>query len=155
MNLFSAALKSSINSSVDDLHESLSRPIQIINEVANAVINDNDDNYNAFSDKKDPDITYTANIVEIPARIKWLDKADGDTQLIFAGGGGDKSGGASIFLGNNYGVARIKVKKQYNDLVAGATKIIVDGYDCAIYNIDTQQSIFDLNYSIFYLVRQK
>ena len=153
-SLISAAEKAAYASVIDDLHDTFKREITVINEVANAVVTD-DENYNSMSDRRDQSVTYTANSETIYARVKYLDKAESEELLIFAGGQGDGSGGTSVPLPQKYGVIRIKVEKQYNDLVNESTKIIVDGIDCQLCNTSTPQSLFDLNYTTFYLVRQK
>lgn len=154
MNLIPSGMASSMSQAIDDIHDTLSRDIIIINEKANAVVSDFDDNYNAFSDKKDPDITYTAETNTIKARIKWFDKAELDTQLVFPGGQGSNNG-TSIPLIQNYGIVRIKIKNQYKDLIKQSTKIIVDGSDCQLYFSATDQSIINLNYTIFYLIHHE
>lgn len=153
-NLVSAELKSSILSAIDDIHDTFSRAITIINEVANVEVIDND-NYNFFSDKKDPNITYTANSTVILARIKYLDKAEAAAELVFPGRGGDQSGGTATPLTQNFGVIRIKVKNEYTDLVAGATKILVDDQECQLALNYTPQTWIDKNYTVFYLLRQR
>lgn len=150
----SDAEKAVYASVIDDLHSIHQRDITVIHEKANEVITD-DGNFNAFSDRDDPAISYTAETTTIPARIKYLDKAEDANELIFAGGGGGKVGGTAAPLTIKYGVIRIKVAKEYNSLVETATKIIVDGIDCQFIMNYTPQSLFNTNYTVFYLARQK
>ena len=145
-NLISAELKSSMLSAIDNIAETFARNITIIQEVANVEVIDND-NYNFFSDKKDSDITYTANSTVILARIKYLDKAESYNELVFAGQG--------VPLNQNYGIIRIKVKDEYTNLVAGSTKILVDDQECQLDSNYTPQTFIDKNYSVFYLLRHK
>lgn len=153
MDLLSPAMRASMNQSIDDIHDTLAEDIIIINEVANVVISDSDDNFNAFSDRKDPDITYTSNQTTIKARVKWVDKAEELRELIFAGGLGSNNG-TSIPMTQNYGVVRIKVKSEYIDLVKQSTKIIVSGQICQILNNFTPHNLVNINYVVFYLARQ-
>lgn len=153
-NLISSQLKASILSSIDNVHDTFSREITIIQEVANVEVIDND-NYNFFSDRKDSNITYTANSISIMARIKYLDKAEAASELVFAGHGGDQSGGSSVPLVQNYGVIRIKVKNEHTDLVMGSTKILVDDQECQLALNYTPQTWIDKNYTVFYLLRQR
>lgn len=132
---------------------SLERSILIVNEIANSSVI-LDDNYNAFADvKNDPNISYSAVSQTIPARIKYLDKADSETELIFNGRGDSKA--VSTSLRQDYGIVRIKVEKQYTDLVKNSTKIIVDGFDCQLLFNYTLQTLFDTNYTTFYLSKQQ
>lgn len=153
-SLISTSLKNSLLSAIDDVHDTFSKTIIIINEIANVTVVESD-NYNAFSDEKNSNITYTATSQEITARIKYIDKPDAQQQLIFAGGGGDKSGGSSVYVKQNYGIVRIKVKVQYKDLVKNSTKVIINGEDCQILLNYNSQDIVDENYSVFYLTRQQ
>lgn len=151
--LISNAAQNNASNLIDALHSDFSRTIIVVNEVANAVVNLNDDNYNAFADlRNNPDITYTANQTMISARIKHLDKADSETELIFNGRGDSKA--VSTALRQDYGIVRIKVKKQYTQLVKDSTKIIVDGFDCQLLFNYTPIMLIDLNYAVFYLSRQ-
>lgn len=150
-SLISNQMKSQAASLIDDLHSTFMRGIIIINEIANASII-NDENYNVFSDRKDVDVTYTANQTTITARIKYLDKADSETELIFTGHGDSKA--VSTVLRQDYGIVRIKVEKQYTDLVKNSTKIIVDDKDCQLLFNYSPLTLFDTNYSTFYLSRQ-
>lgn len=152
-NLISASLKTSVLSAIDNIHDSFARDITIINEVSNVSITEPNDEYNAFSDKKHPNITYSATETIITARIKYMDKAESESQLIFHGGAGGVGGSAP--LNQNYGIIRIKVKTEYTDLVKNSTKIIVDGYDCQLDSNYTTISMVDINYAVFYLTRQK
>lgn len=150
----STAEKEAYASVIDDLHDIFARNITVITERANAVIEDNG-NYNAFSDRKDPVITYTAETSTITARIKYLDKPEDNAELIFAGGGGGKIGGTAVPLAMKFGVIRLKINKQYNDLVASSSKIIVDGIDCQFMMNYVPQMLFNTNYSLCYVIRHK
>ena len=145
-NLISTELKNSMLSAIDNVAETFARDITIIQEIANVEVIDND-NYNFFSDKKDQNITYTANSTVILARIKYLDKAESDVELLHAGQG--------VPLNQNYGIIRIKVKDEYTSLVASSTKILVDDQECQLYLNYTPQTFIDKNYSVFYLIRHK
>jgi len=145
-NLISTELKNSMLSAIDNVAETFARDITIIQEIANVEVIDND-NYNFFSDKKDQNITYTANSTVILARIKYLDKAESDAELLHAGQG--------VPLNQNYGIIRIKVKDEYTSLVASSTKILVDDQECQLYLNYTPQTFIDKNYSVFYLLRHK
>lgn len=139
---------------IDRVHETFQRNVKFIQEVANVSVNDNGE-YNIFSDRHDPSITYSSIETLIPCRIKYIDKSDAESELIFAGGGGGKVGGTAVPLNTSFGLIRLKFDKQYNDLVAGASKIIVDGLDCQIFYTFSPQSLIDLNYSTAYVIRQK
>ncbi len=152
-SLLTAAQIAQARSMIDDLHTTFARTITVINEVANAVIID-DPNYDAFSDTQSSNITYTSINTEISARVKWMDRADAETELVFPNGFGS-SNGTSIPINQSYGIVRIKVDKQYQDLVEKATKFIIDGYDCQLTNASTPKSMISLNYTIYYLIRQK
>lgn len=152
MNLLPTQIQNNASNLIDDLEDTFGRPIIVINEIANAVIQ-NDDNFNPFADNKSGDVTYTAVTQIITARIKHLDKADSETELIFNGRGDSKA--VSTSLRQDYGIVRIKVKKQYTDLVKNSTKIIVDGFDCQLLYNYTPISLITTNYSVFYLSRQQ
>lgn len=138
---------------IDDLHDTFKKNILVIQEIANVNISNLDENYDSFSDKKDSHITYSAIETTISARVYFLDKAESAATLIFPGGGGDGSAGTSIPLSQNYGLIRIKTEKQYDDLIKNSTKIIIDGEDCQLASNSTRKSLFNLNYSTFYLMR--
>jgi hypothetical protein len=150
-SLLSQAQKNVANQAIDNLHETFAREITVIDEIANVNIQ-NPDDYNPLSDAKNPEVTYTANQTIIPARIKYIDKADSEAELIFHGQGGSKA--VSTALRQDYGIVRIKVDKQYTDLVKNSTKIIVDGKDCQLLMNYNPISLFDINFSVFYLSRQ-
>lgn len=146
-------MRASMNQAIDNIHDTLSADIKVINERANAVVSDLNDDYNAFSDRKDPDITYIAEETVIKARVKWIDKAEELRELIFAGGQGANNG-TSVAVTQRYGVVRIKIKSEYIDLVKNSTKIIVDDQPCQILFNYTPHDLFSINYAVFYLSRQ-
>lgn len=152
--IISQRAKQEYASAIDDVFNNFCRNITIINEVANATII-NDPNYNAFSDRETTDVLYSANTQIIPAVIKYIDKADSETELLFKGVHDSGGGGAvSAYMRQEYGLIRIKVKLCHKELVKEATKVIVDDQDCQlIYNF-TAKMLFNLNYVIFYLARQ-
>ena len=152
-SLLTSDQKAQASSLINDLADTFKRDILIIQEVANSVIQD-DGNYNAFSDRHDPAITYTANTTTISARIKFLDKPEDYAELIFAGGGGGQVGGTAVPLNMKFGVIRLKIHKDYADLVSKSTKIIVDNLDCQFIMNTVKQSLFDSNYVICYVNRQ-
>lgn len=152
-SLLSAAEKSVYSAVMDDLHATHARDIIIVNETTNVNTDNLDENFNVMSDKKNSNITYTATETTIPARVFYMDKAESEAVLAFAGGQGDGSGGTTIPISQNYGLIRIKVDKQYNDLVKDSTKIIVDGEDCQLATNSTRKGLFDLNYTTWYLMR--
>lgn len=141
----------SAQQAIDDLHGTLARTITIINEVANAAVVNTDD-FNAFSDRNDVNVTYTSVQTDIPARIKYLDKADSEQELIFFGRGDSKA--VSTNLRQDYGIVRVKVDKQYTDLVRNSTKILVDGKDCQLLFNYSPLTLISTNYVTFYLSRQ-
>ena len=152
-SLISKQLKASANKMMHDLFDTFCREIQVIEEVANATVVD-DPNYNAFSDRQTPDVLYSANTTTIKAVVKYLDKADSETELLFKGAH-DKGGGTvSAYMRQEYGIIRIKVPICHKDLIRNATKIIVDDQDCQLIYNYTAKSLFDLNYAVFYLARQ-
>lgn len=153
-SLLNQTQKNAAAALMDRIHDTFQRNITIIQEVANTSITD-DGSFNIFSDRHDPNITYSAIETVITARIRYIDKADAESELIFAGGGGGKVGGTAVPLNTSFGLIRLKFDKQYNDLVAGASKIIVDGLDCQLFYTYSPQSLIDLNYSTAYVIRQK
>ena len=153
-SLISDAQKNQAAEMMDNLAQTYQKLITVITEVANATIID-DGSYNSMSDRKDSNITYSANVQEIYARIKFLDKPEDYAELIFAGGGGGQVGGTAIPLSMKFGVIRLKIDKQYESLVAGSSKIIVNGEDCQFIMNYVPQSLFDTNYSLCYVNRQK
>ncbi len=152
--IFNQAQKDNMAALIDRVHETFAKDILVITERANAVIEENGE-YNAFSDRRDTAITYTAESQTITARIKFLDKPEDYSELIFAGGGGGQVGGTAVPLSLKFGVIRLKIDKQYESLVANSSKIIVNGEDCQFIMNYVPQSLFDTNYSLCYVNRQK
>ena len=144
--------KNAYSKAFDQLVHTYERTISVINEVANSVVQ-NDPNFNAFGDTQPPTLTRTANVVDIPCRVKYLDKAEQDQAIEF--GGLRQKGGISMSVKQKYGTIRIKVKMEYVPLIESATKIIVDGIECQVLYEFTAQSIFNPNYAVYYLTRQE
>lgn len=153
-NLLNPQTIANAASLMDSLANDLNREIIVINEVANSVVID-PDAVNPMSDNKNPTVTYTANQTKIGARVRYIDKADKETELIFNGHGDSKA--VSTALRQDYGVIRIKVATQYTDLVNNSTKLIIDGYDCQLLFNYTPNTLIYLspNYTTFYVSRQK
>jgi len=150
-SLLPDSIKNAASQLIDDLHDTHKRPIIIVDEVANATVVD-PDSFNPLADTHNTTVTYTANQTTINARIKYLDKADSETELIFFGHGDSKA--VSTALRQDYGIVRIKVEKQYTNLVKSSTKIIVDGKDCQLLMNYNPISLFNTNFVTFYLSRQ-
>jgi hypothetical protein len=144
-NLISDLEKAIFSSAIDDLHDTLSRPITVWLKslTENTVL---DSNFDAFYDKPSLNTSYTWVSGVFPARVKYLDKQDLDFSISFAARQQNQ-----IELKQVFRVARIKVKKDAADYIDKCEKITLDGADFYVITSSNDHGLFSPNYFTYYL----
>jgi hypothetical protein len=152
MNLINATERAAYEAAIDDMHDTFSRDVSVIQEVKTPVssLSENDDDYDFIHNKAisgPQEFTYSYLETLVKARIKYIDKQEKEFSLITT------LGGEQLNLVQEFGFIRLKVRTADCSLVDEASHIIVDGNQCKVFFRDRPHGLFDSKYCTFYVQR--
>lgn len=143
-NLIPQTERDIYRAAIDDIHDTMSRPITVWKRSAEKITNLNP-NYDAFSDQPIQDVQYTPQSKNFNARIKYIDKQDKEFAFAIA------SEQNRIALTQEFQLVRIKVKQDAADYIDDCIKVTIDSNDFKVITSARPHGLFDIDYYTFYL----
>jgi hypothetical protein len=147
-NLISDLERDTYKSAIQDLHDTFSRNITVWRQSTEVITNQNDD-FDAFNDASNENVTYVSESKIFKARIKYIDRQDKEFEL--AVGGTTRATGSSIDLTQEFQLVRIKVDKEANDYIKDCEKITIDEQDFIPLTVPRAHGLFDIDWYTIYL----
>ncbi len=151
ISLINSAQKASYEAAFENLHVTFGRNITAVFDKTNAQVNSSP-SFDYFSDVKPENITTEPTSYTILARIRWWDKPEASSSLLFSAPG--QEGQVGPRLRQEYGDVRIKVRNADSSPLFECDRVIIDNTDCAPLTNSRFHGIVDLQFTTFYFVRR-